>query len=95
MRLPVTTAAVLLACSVCARADGTPPTITQPAAPQPVAVQAAPAAPATPVKLICRPIYHEGMLIKGTDCRTQKEWDRLRRDEEREISDFQNQSFSR
>lgn len=95
MRLFVATATALLACSVCARADGTAPTIVQPTAPQPVAVQAASQPPAPTVKLICKPMFHEGMLLKGNDCRTQKEWDRLRRDEEREISDFQNQSFSR
>ncbi|HEX4862218.1 MAG TPA: hypothetical protein VFV07_13355 [Rhizomicrobium sp.] len=93
MRLFVVTAAALLACSVCARADGTAPAIAPPAALQPVAVHATAAAPATAVKLICKPMYHEGMLLKGNDCRTQKEWDILRRDEEREISDFQLQSY--
>jgi hypothetical protein len=81
--IPTVTICALLAFSVSARADGAQPTIGQPAAPQ-----------ATAVKLICRPIFHEGMLLKGNDCRTQKEWDRLRRDEERGISDFQNRSYS-
>jgi len=83
MRLFVTTAAVLLAFSVSARADGAAPTI----------IQAAAAPPAKTVKLICRSLFHEGMLIKSTECRTQEEWDRLRRDAEREISDFQNLSY--
>ena len=83
MRLFVTTAAVLLAFSVSASADGAAPTI----------IQAAAAPPAKTAKLICKPMFHEGMLLKGNDCRTQKEWDRLRRDEERDISDFQNQSY--
>jgi hypothetical protein len=91
MRLLITTAAALLAFSACAYADGTAPAIAPPVALQPVAVRAAPAAIA--VKLICKPMYHEGMLLKGNDCRTQKEWDILRRDEEREISDFQNLSY--
>lgn len=93
MRLFITTTAALLAFSACAYADGTAPATAQPAALQPIAVQAAPASSATAVKLFCRPMYHEGMLLKASDCRTQKEWDRLRRDEQREISDFQNLSY--
>jgi hypothetical protein len=83
MRLFVTTAAILLAFSVSARADGAAPTI----------IQAAAAPPAKTVKLVCRSLFHEGMLIKSTECRTQEEWDRLRRDAERQISDFQNLSY--
>jgi hypothetical protein len=93
MRLLITTAAALLAFSACAHADGTAPAIAPLAALQPVAVQAASAPSATAVKLICKPMYHEGMLLKSNDCRTQKEWDILRRDEQREISDFQNLSY--
>jgi hypothetical protein len=89
MRVLITTAAALLALSVTAHADGAQP---QPATQQPVAIQAA---AKKPITLFCRAIFHEGMLIRSSDCRTQEEWDALRRADERTISDFQNHSYSR
>jgi hypothetical protein len=94
MRFLATTAAALLALCASAYADGAAPTVVQPAAPQPVAVQAAPPAPQKKVKLICRAVFHEGMLLRGNDCRTQEEWDIMRRDAERQISNFQNHSYT-
>lgn len=85
MRVLVTTAAALLALSVTAAG-------AQPATLQPAAVQAA---AKKPVTLFCRAIFHEGMVIRTGDCRTQEEWDALRRADERTISEFQNHSYSR
>lgn len=85
MRLLIAIAAVLVAGSV-AHADGTAPTAIQPAAASP---------PAKTVTLYCRAVFHEGMLLRGRDCRTREEWDKLRRVGERDLSDYENRSYSR
>jgi hypothetical protein len=85
MRLLIAIAAVLVAGSV-AHADGTAPTAVQSAAAPP---------PAKTVTLYCRAVFHEGMLLRGGNCRTREEWDRLRRAGEHDLSDFENRSYSR
>lgn len=62
---------------------------------QPVAVAPEPVAATQPrsEKLICRMMYHEGMLMKTSMCKTQQEWDEERRRGEREIQKFQNRSY--
>ncbi len=92
MRLLITTTAALLVLCVSARADGTQPATGQPATLQPAAIQAA---AKKPITLYCRAIFHEGMVMRTGDCRTREGWDALRRDEEREISEFQNHSYTR
>jgi hypothetical protein len=57
-------------------------------------VQAAPQTAAQPVTLVCRVVFHEGMVLRGRDCRTPEEWDKLRREGERGLADFQNRSYS-
>ena len=85
MRLLIATASVLL--TVCAaHADGAAPAAVQPATAPP---------PAKTVTLYCRAVFHEGMLLRGGDCRTREEWDKLRRIGERDLSDFENRSYSR
>jgi hypothetical protein len=91
MRALTTTAAALLLLSVSAHADGAQRATGQPATLQPVAIQAA---AKKPITLYCRAIPHEGMVLRTGDCRTQKDWDTLRREEERTISDFQNHSYT-
>jgi len=39
--------------------------------------------------LICHTYYHEGTLIQRRDCRTQKQWDRIRIRQESSIAAFQ------
>jgi hypothetical protein len=84
MRLLIATASILLAVSA-AHADGTAPAAVQPAA----------AAPAKTVTLYCRAVFHEGMVLRHGDCRTQEEWDKQRRAGERDLSDYENRSYSR
>ena len=76
MRLLIATASVLLTVSI-AHADGTAPSAPQAAG---------------KVTLICRALSHDGRVLKGSDCRTREEWDRVRQSEARWISDFQNRS---
>ena len=45
-------------------------------------------------RLICHQFVHEGMLLKSNRCKTQKQWDDLRRKEEYDFSDIQNRSYS-
>jgi hypothetical protein len=76
MRLLIATASVLLTASV-AHADGTAPSASQPVG---------------KTTLVCRALSHDGDVLKGKDCRTREEWDRVRQSEARWISDFQNRS---
>jgi hypothetical protein len=76
MRLLIATASVLLTVCV-AHADVTAPPATQPAG---------------KATLVCRALSHDGDVLKGKDCRTREEWDRVRQSEARWISDFQNRS---
>ena len=46
------------------------------------------AAPAAQ-QVTCRYIYHEGMLIGRRDCHTQQEWNHIRFETQKEVSDFQ------
>ncbi len=46
-----------------------------------------------PQPVICHFLAHEGMLLRTRECHTQREWDRIRRDDERSISDFQQRSL--
>ncbi len=80
--LAVLTGIVMLV-SFAALADGIKTTNTS----QAVAVNTA----SQPV--ICHFLVHEGMLLRRGECHIQKEWDRIRRDEERSISDFQQRSL--
>jgi hypothetical protein len=45
-------------------------------------------------KLICHTFIHEGMLLKSNVCKTQKQWDEQRHQDQYEFSDFQNRTFS-
>ena len=52
-----------------------------------------PASVAHPEPLICHYFYHEGALIRRPDCRTQREWDRIRYETQQELIDFQVRSL--
>ena len=65
---------------------------------QPVGVAPATAQPASVQsdsdKMICRTMYHEGMLVKTQACHTKEQWDQIRRSQERSFADFQNRTFT-
>ena len=44
--------------------------------------------------LICRHIYHEGMLVNRQICHTKAEWEHIRFETQKEISDFQIRSLT-
>jgi hypothetical protein len=54
--------------------------------------------PATPVsaddsdKQICKPVTHEGQLV-GKTCHTQKEWDKIRYQDQERLRQYQQQSL--
>jgi hypothetical protein len=56
---------------------------------------AQPAAATTPAsdKLVCKQDYHQGSLIHTSTCKTQAEWDNMRRTQQRDVSDFQNRNY--
>jgi hypothetical protein len=43
--------------------------------------------------LLCDFYYHEGDVIRRQDCRTKDQWNRLRLETQREISEFQIRSL--
>lgn len=45
-------------------------------------------------KIVCHFQAHEGGLIRRPVCKTQSEWDRERRDNERDLATYQNRSYS-
>jgi hypothetical protein len=64
-----------------------PATTTPPAPP-------APATTAQAEPLSCHYYYHEGMVIKQPVCRTEREWHRLRLDEQRWFREFRMRSLT-
>lgn len=45
-------------------------------------------------RLICHYSYYEGMIIRRKNCRTQREWDRLRNETQQGVSDIQIRSLT-
>ncbi len=45
-------------------------------------------------KLICHQFIHEGMLLKSNVCKTQRQWDEQRHQDQYDFSDFQHRTFS-
>jgi Spy/CpxP family protein refolding chaperone len=43
-------------------------------------------------KLVCHPVTHEGQLV-GQTCHTQKEWDRMRFQEQQQLRQYQERSL--
>ena len=43
--------------------------------------------------LLCDYFYHQGDLVRRQDCRTRAQWNRLRVETQREISEFQVRSL--
>ena len=48
----------------------------------------------TSEKLICHQFVHQGMLLKSNVCKTQKQWDEQRHQEQYDFSDFQNRTYT-
>ena len=95
--IPALAALAFLALPASSFADGTQTPVVQPAAAQPVAAQPAAAQPASAQpnsqKLICKEMVHEGMLVKTNVCHTQAEWNQIRTDQQRNVSEFQNRTY--
>jgi len=47
------------------------------------------AQPISATQMVCRPAYHDGMLVRRAECHTQGEWDRIVKRNERDVQDFQ------
>ena len=82
-KISMTVAAGLLLVSTGAIADGADPMTAQPAA-----------ATATPDKIICHYMVHEGVFIKKPVCKTQEQWNRDRRESQRDFATFQMRTYS-
>ena len=80
--------AALLSLGTAAFADDTQ-TAQQPQ--QPAAAQQAAATPAD--KKVCRSMYHEGSLIRTQQCKTQREWDSLRTEQQRQVTNMQTSGY--
>jgi hypothetical protein len=65
-------------------ADGAQPAAT----PQP-AVVAQPASAVGPDTVLCHHYVHEGLMLRTGECHTQKVWDQMRADSQKQIFDFQ------
>lgn len=88
MRKTTIALAVLLPLTTAALADGTE--TTQQA--QPAQVQQA-AATAAQDKKVCRSVYHEGSLIHTQQCKTQREWDSLRLQQQQQVTHMQQSGY--
>jgi hypothetical protein len=92
--VPAIVAGLVVSLSIPAFAGDASGTTTQPVAVQPVTAQPA-SATTQPAgeKVSCKPIAHEGMLVKTNACHTQQEWDAIRHRQEHEVADFQNRNY--
>lgn len=45
-------------------------------------------------QVTCHPVVHEGMVLRKSECHTQREWDRMLRESQRSLSQWQQQSLS-
>jgi hypothetical protein len=79
--------------STFAFADGTPPAAPAQPAIQPQA-QAQPAAIDAQDRVVCRPMFHEGTVVHKGACLTQREWDRIRFEDQQALRDFQQRSLT-
>lgn len=84
MRNTTIVLAALLSLTGAALADDTQ-TAQQPAQP----------AAATPDqdKKVCRSMYHDGSLIRTQQCKTQREWDSLRTEQQRQVTNMQTSGY--
>jgi hypothetical protein len=57
-------------------------------------VTAQPVSATNPDKIVCHFQSHQGALIGRPVCRTQNEWDRERRDDQRDLQTYQYRSYS-
>jgi hypothetical protein len=59
------------------------------------AQQPAQQAAATPDKdkKVCRTMYHDGSLLRTHQCKTQREWDSLRTEQQRQVTTMQTSGY--
>jgi len=58
------------------------------------AVSAQPAAVSDSNKLVCHYNVHQGVLVRKAVCKTQSQWDRDRRESQRDFATFQMRTYS-
>jgi hypothetical protein len=61
----------------------------QPATPTPVSTTSTQSEP-----LVCHALYHEGSVVHKGVCLTQREWDRIRFEQQQELRNFQQRSLT-
>jgi len=44
-------------------------------------------------KLVCHAVTHEGMVVHRSECRTQREWDRIRYQEQQSLQEWQQRNL--
>lgn len=44
-------------------------------------------------KLICHAVTHEGMVVHRSECRTQREWDRIRFESQQSLQQWQQRNL--
>lgn len=85
MRKATIVLAALLPLTGAALADDTQPG-------QPAQTQQAAATPDQD-KVVCRTTYHEGSLIRTQNCKTKREWDSLRLEQQRQVTHMQQSGY--
>ena len=45
-------------------------------------------------RLICHSFIHQGMLLKSNVCKTRRQWDEQRHQEQYDFADFQNRTYT-
>jgi len=85
MRKATLVLAALLPLTAAALADGAETA-------QPAQAQQAAATPAQDKK-VCRSVYHEGSLIRTQQCKTQREWDSLRHEQQQQVTHMQQSGY--
>jgi hypothetical protein len=61
----------------------------QPVTPTPVSTTSTQSEP-----LVCHAIYHEGSVEQRSTCLTQREWDRIRFEQQQDLRNFQQRSLT-
>jgi hypothetical protein len=56
-------------------------------------VTAQPVSAADPHAVVCRPMVHEGVVLRKRICRTRAEWTHQREEDERSFATYQLQSY--
>ena len=44
-------------------------------------------------KIVCHAVAHQGMVVHRSECRTQREWDRIRYESQQSLQEWQQRSL--